>query len=136
MKRVFIVMLCLAAVACVGSQKGDDRGGEANTPTAESMGGSVRNEAQVGDNVALMAENYQEMAMSAIENCDNQAFVSTMEQMTAWLNGLTTEDRAKADAAIKAWDEANKERKEASFEKALTMPRMTSDEAKAISAKQ
>lgn len=127
MKRVFIIVACFAAVACVGSGTKNDKS------VSQTLDGPVGGKTIVVDNVSTTAENYQEMAMSALENGDSETFMLAMEQMNEWLNGLSDEDRAKADAAIEAWNEANKERKEASFEKALTMPRMTSAEAKALS---
>ena len=127
MKRVLIVVASLAIVACTGS------GDKSNKSASQTLDGPVGGKTIVVDNVSTTAENYQEMAMSAIENGDSETFELAMEQMTEWLNSLSDEDRAKADAAIEAWNEANKERKEASFEKALTMPRMTSAEAKALS---
>ena len=125
MKRLFIAIVAVAAVGCLGGGTNSD-----NAPKGESMSSTERSvELTI---VEQTAENYKEMAMSAIENGDSQAFMATMEQMTSWLNGLDNEDRAKADAAIKSWEERNRERMDANFEKALTMPRMTSKEAASL----
>ena len=129
MKRVFIIMACFAAVACTGS------GDKSNKSASQTLDGPVGGKTIVVDNVSTTAHNYQEMAMSALENGDSETFMLAMEQMTEWLNGLSDEDRAKADAAIEAWKGANKERMDANYERALTMPRMTSAEAKALSKK-
>ena len=135
MKRVFIIVACLATVACVGSKKSDDKSGDAKTPTHESMGGEERSNAStVEDLVVLTAENYQEMVMSSLENGDSEAFMAIMEQMTMWLDNLDEEERARADRAIEAWEERNAERKAQGYEKALTMPRMTSAEARSARA--
>ena len=139
MKRVFIIVASLAAVACVGSgTKNDKQVGQNQDvlPTAR-VKVQVSNEAVTADNTAVStvantAANYKEMAMSAIENGDSEAFMAIMEQMESWLNGLDAEQRAGADAAIEQWNEVNKERMEANFEKALTMPRMTSKEAASL----
>ena len=129
MKRLFIAIVAVAAVGCLGGgTSGDD------APKGESMSGSEHVVVELTF-VEQTAENYKEMAMSSIENGDSQAFVAVMEQMTSWLNGLDAGDRAKANAAIKSWEERNRERMDANFEKALTMPRMTSTEAKALSKK-
>lgn len=129
MKRLFIAMVAMVAVGCLGGgTSGDD------APKGESMSGSEHVVVEL-TLVEQTAENYKEMAMSSIENGDSQAFVAVMEQMTSWLNGLDAGDRAKADAAIKSWEERNRERMDANFERALTMPRMTSAEAKALSKK-
>lgn len=127
MKRVFIIVACFAAVACTGSGTKNDKS------VSQTLDGPVGGKTIVVDNVSTTAENYQEMAMSALENGDSETFMLAMEQMNEWLNGLSDEDRAKADAAIEAWKGANKERMDANFERALTMPRMTSAEAKALS---
>ena len=129
MRRVFIIVACFAAVACVGS------GDKSNKSASQTLDGPVGGKTIVVDNVATTAHNYQEMAMSAIENGDSETFKLAMAQMNEWLNGLSVEDRAKADAAIEAWKGANKERMDANYERALTMPRMTSAEAKALSKK-
>ena len=129
MKRLFIAMVAMVAVGCLGGgTSGDD------APKGESMSGSEHVVVEL-TLVEQTAENYKEMAMSSIENGDSQAYVAVMEQMTSWLNGLDAGDRAKADAAIKSWEERNRERMDANFERALTMPRMTSTEAKALSKK-
>ena len=129
MKRLFIAMVAMVAVGCLGGgTSGDD------APKGESMSGSEHVVVEL-TLVEQTAENYKEMAMSSIENGDSQAFVAVMEQMTSWLNGLDAGDRAKVDAAIKSWEERNRERMDANFERALTMPRMTSTEAKALSKK-
>ena len=129
MKRLFIAMVAMVAVGCLGGGTSGD-----NAPKGESMSGSEHVVVEL-TLVEQTAENYKEMAMSSIENGDSQAFVAVMEQMTSWLNGLDAGDRAKADAAIKSWEERNRERMDANFERALTMPRMTSTEAKALSKK-
>ena len=128
MKRLFLAMVAMVAVGCLGGGTSGD-----NAPKGESMSGSEHVVVEL-TLVEQTAENYKEMAMSSIENGDSQAFVAVMEQMTSWLNGLDAGDRAKADAAIKSWEERNRERMDANFERALTMPRMTSTEAASLRA--
>ena len=128
MKRLFLAMVAMVAVGCLGGGTSGD-----NAPKGESMSGSEHVVVEL-TLVEHTAENYKEMAMSSIENGDSQAFVAVMEQMTSWLNGLDAGDRAKADAAIKSWEERNRERMDANFERALTMPRMTSTEAASLRA--
>jgi hypothetical protein len=51
-----------------------------------------------------------------------------MEKMTSWVEGLSAEEQAIAKSAAAEWDAANKGRKDACFEKALTMPSLTPQE--------
>jgi hypothetical protein len=139
MRRVFIVVACIAAVACSGSGKNrDNNSGKLDAPISQTMGGNAVKEVEsVSDNevessvsdICKMAEDYQEMVISAIENEDRKVFIATMERMDAWLNSLDAESRKWADAAIAAWKNNNAERMKEIYPKALTMPSVISNEA-------
>jgi hypothetical protein len=132
MKKLVVMMLCISIVACAGSDKKENKSdAKSDTPVAQTIGGekvseegSERLDGSTVDAICQMAEDYQEMAISALENGDAQTFMATMERRETWLNGLSEEDRVWADAAIEKWDIENAERKEQVKEKALTMPRM------------
>jgi hypothetical protein len=111
MRRVIIVVACLASVACIDTKPRGDRGSETNAEI-----------------ITTTAHNYQEMAVSALENGDRKGFVDAMEKMTSWVEGLSAEEQAIAKSAAAEWDAANKGRKDACFEKALTMPSLTPQE--------
>jgi hypothetical protein len=137
MRRVFIVVACIAAVACSGSGKNrDNNSDKLDAPISQTMGGNaVKDVESVSDkdvesvyDICKMAEDYQEMVISAIENEDRKVFIATMERMDAWLNSLDAESRKWADAAIAAWKNNNAERMKEIYPKALTMPSVISNE--------
>ena len=134
MNRVVMMMLCISIVACAGSGKKNDKSdNKKEVTTSQTIGGEAapKSEENTTDAICKMAENYQEMAISALENGDAKTFQSTMERREEWLNSLNEEDRKWADASIALWDTNNAERKDKVFEKALTMPRMMPDEVEA-----
>ena len=132
MKKLVVMMLCISVVACAGSNKKENKSdAKSEAPVAQTIGGEkVSEEGSEGlngstiDAICKMAEDYQEMVISALENGDVMTFNSTMERREAWLNGLSEKERAWADAAIEKWDILNAERKDQVWEKALTMPRV------------
>ena len=119
MKRVIVVALGVVLMACGGASKSDKK-----EQSAPSVSASVANgiaSGDVVDDVAQMAINFREMAMSAIENDDAKTFTEVMKRREAWLNTLGEEDRAKADASDKQWAEANAERMDMNYEKAVML---------------
>lgn len=128
MKKLVVMMLCISVVACAGSGKNKDKSdNKSEAPVSQTIGDDVvsdKEENNTVDAICQMAEDYQEMAISALENGDVVTFNSAMERREAWLNSLSEEDRAWANATITKWDIDNAERKEQVWEKALTMPRV------------
>ena len=122
MKRIMIVALSVAMVACGGTKKSDDKKGDeqqrASSASVES--GKQCNEVST-EGVCQMAVNYKEMAMSALENGDAQNFMTVMESRDAWYKMLSDDDKAKVDASDREWVEANAERMEKTYNKALTL---------------
>lgn len=121
MKRIMIVALGVAMVACGGTKKSDDKKSDEQQRTISVSVASDEKQAVATDDVSEMAVNYKEMAMSALENADAQSFVNVMERRQAWYNELSDEDKAKVDASDRAWIEANAERMEKTYNKALTL---------------
>lgn len=138
MKKLVVMMLCISIVACAGSGRKNDKSDNKNeVTTSQTIGGEAApnseeniEEKAIAD-ICKMAEDYQEMAISALENGDAKTFKSTMERREEWLNSLNEEDRKWADASIALWDTNNAERKDKVLDKALTMPRMMPDEVEA-----
>lgn len=121
MKRIMIVALSVAMVACGGTKKSDDKKGDEQQRTTQVSVASGGKQRVTTDDVSEMAVNYKEMAMSALENSDAQSFVNVMERRQAWYDELSDEDKAKVDASDEAWIEANAERMEKTYNKALTL---------------
>lgn len=121
MKRIMIVALSVAMVACGGTKKSDDKKGDEQQRATSVSVASGGKQTVTTDDVSEMAVNYKEMAMSALENSDAQSFVNVMERRQAWYNELSDEDKAKVDASDEAWIEANAERMEKTYNKALTL---------------
>lgn len=133
MKRVVTIMaLSATLIACGGANKNNDKNSDRKATLSQSIGATdtAKGTVNESDNIATLVANYNEMALSALENSDARTFMSIMEQMEAWQQGLDSEHQALAERLTQEWREENKERVDRVYENAIMLsPHMVKHEA-------